>query len=144
MAAWALRWTDKLNLGDDVTAAAGPMGRTASAKTSAPMRAEIRTDGRNSRPVCRRRVEWGPITADADAIEDLDGRKIDLRKVLVDANAGNTRTSKENESRSCPEPDPEPSGVGRDSQSGDRHSCQSSVAQRAAPFSTGKAMSEEY
>ncbi len=84
-----------------------------------------------------------PITADADANERLDGRKIDAREVLVDANAGNTRTSKENESRSCPESDPEPSGVAAIPGSGDRHSCRSSVAQRAAPFSTGKAMSEE-
>ncbi len=84
------------------------------------IRAEIRTDGCNSRPVCRRRVEWGPITAGADANERLDGRKIDAREVLVDANAGNTRTSKENESRSCPDSDPEPSGVAAIPGSGDR------------------------
>ena len=77
---------DKVTLGGDVSAAAGPKGRAASAQTSASMRAEILTYSRSRGAFAGISVNGAVLTPDKDANTSLYNGKIDARDLLMQGN----------------------------------------------------------
>lgn len=72
----------KFTIGGDATAAAGPVGRTASAQTDAQMRAELLTYSRSRGVFAGISLEGATLRADGDANERLYGRAITNREIV--------------------------------------------------------------
>ena len=77
---------DKVTLGGDASAAAGPKGRAASADTSATMRAEILTYGRSRGLFAGISLKGAVVSPDKDANKDVYGREIDAKQLLEQGN----------------------------------------------------------
>ena len=75
---------DKLTLGGDVSAAAGPKGRTISAETSATMRAEILTYARSRGLFAGISLEGAVLKPDNDANRTLYGGRVNATDLLVE------------------------------------------------------------
>jgi lipid-binding SYLF domain-containing protein len=78
---------DKVTLGGDASAAAGPKGRQASADTSATMRAEILTYGRSRGLFAGISLKGAVVSPDSDANENVYGRPIDAKQLLEQGSA---------------------------------------------------------
>ncbi len=75
---------DKLTIGGDISAAAGPKGRTVSAETSATMRAEILTYARSRGLFAGISLEGAVLKPDNDANTALYGGKVNATDLLVE------------------------------------------------------------
>ena len=84
---------DKVSLGADASAAAGPIGRTAQAATDAQLNAEIVSYSRSQGLFAGIDVSGGTLKADTDANRDLYGRSISARQVLDDSTKAPVETS---------------------------------------------------
>src|SRR5579871_2154838 len=73
----------KVKLGGDVSAAAGPVGRTAEADTDAYVRAEILTYSRARGAFAGVSLEGASLRPDEDANEALYGRKISASAIVM-------------------------------------------------------------
>src|SRR5262245_13287762 len=74
----------KLTLGADASVAAGPEGRKAAASTDVQLRAEILTYSRSRGVFAGISLEGASIRPDKDANEQLYGKGVDARAVLLD------------------------------------------------------------
>ena len=77
--------SSKVKLGADASAAAGPVGRTASADTDVTMRAEILSYSRSRGLFGGVSLEGSTLRADNDANKNLYGKKIDAKSIVFDA-----------------------------------------------------------
>jgi SH3 domain-containing YSC84-like protein 1 len=75
--------TSKVKLGADASAAAGPKGRTAGAATDIVMQAEILTYSRARGLFAGVSLEGSTLRSDGDANQDLYGRKIDAKEIVL-------------------------------------------------------------
>jgi len=75
---------DKVTLGGDVSAAAGPIGRQASAETNALMTAEILTYAKSKGLFAGLSLKGSSLRPDNDANESLYGRKIPAKEILIE------------------------------------------------------------
>jgi len=75
--------TSKVKLGGDASAAAGPVGRTASAETDATFRAEILTYSRARGLFAGISLTGSTLRPDNDANESLYGKKIDAKDIVL-------------------------------------------------------------
>lgn len=73
----------QFTLGGDATIAAGPVGRTASAKTDAAMTAEILSYSRSRGVFAGVSLEGGTLREDDSANKDLYGKALDNRTILT-------------------------------------------------------------
>src|SRR3974390_2117327 len=73
----------KVKLGGDASAAAGPVGRTASAETDATMRAEILSYSRARGAFAGVSLTGSTLRADNDANESLYGKKLDAKEIVM-------------------------------------------------------------
>src|SRR5271167_439429 len=73
----------KVKLGGDASAAAGPVGRTASAETDATMRAEILSYSRARGLFAGISLTGSTLRPDNDANENLYGKKIDAKAIVM-------------------------------------------------------------
>src|ERR1700726_137336 len=73
----------KVKLGGDVSAAAGPVGRSAEADTDAFMRTEILTYSRNRGIFAGASLEGSTLRPDNDANEALYGQRISARYIVL-------------------------------------------------------------
>lgn len=76
--------TSKVKLGGDASAAAGPVGRTASAETDAAMKAEILSYSRAKGAFAGVSLEGSTLRPDNDANKDLYGKKIEAKEIVLD------------------------------------------------------------
>jgi len=76
--------TSKVKLGADASAAAGPVGRTASADTDVTMRAEILSYSRARGLFAGISLEGSTLRADNDANKNLYGKKIEAPQIVFD------------------------------------------------------------
>ena len=76
--------TSKVKLGGDASAAAGPIGRTASAETDVTMRAEVLTYSRARGLFAGVSLEGSTLRPDNDANEHLYGKKIDAKAIVME------------------------------------------------------------
>ncbi len=76
----------QFTLGGDAAVAAGPVGRTGSADTDLRMRAEILSYSRTRGLFAGLSLEGTVVKQDKDANEELYGRSIDPRRLLVEGN----------------------------------------------------------
>ncbi len=76
--------TSKVKLGADASAAAGPVGRTASAETDASMRAEVLSYSRARGLFAGVSLEGSTLRADNDANKSLYGKKIEAKEIVFD------------------------------------------------------------
>lgn len=74
--------SSKFTLGGDATVAAGPVGRNASAKTDASMRAEILSYSRSRGVFAGVALEGGTLRADDSANKDIYGKEMTNRAIL--------------------------------------------------------------
>jgi len=74
--------SSKFTLGGDATVAAGPVGRTAAAKTDASMRAEILSYSRSRGVFAGVSLEGGTLRADDSANKDIYGKEMANREIL--------------------------------------------------------------
>jgi len=77
----------KTKLGADASAAAGPKGRTSSASTDAFMRAEVLTWSRSRGLFAGVSLEGSTLRADNSANENIYGRKIPARDIVLGGKA---------------------------------------------------------
>jgi lipid-binding SYLF domain-containing protein len=77
----------KVKLGADVSAAAGPKGRDASADTDAYMRAEILSYSRSRGLFAGISLEGSSLRPDNDASSDVYGRKITAKEIVLGGKA---------------------------------------------------------
>jgi len=77
----------KVKLGADVSAAAGPKGRDASADTDATMRAEILSYSRSRGLFAGISLEGSTLRPNNDASADVYGRKITAREIILGGKA---------------------------------------------------------
>ena len=77
----------KVKLGADISAAAGPKGRDASADTDATMRAEILSYSRSRGLFAGISLEGSSLRPDNDASADVYGRKITAREIILGGKA---------------------------------------------------------
>ncbi len=75
--------SSKVKLGADASAAAGPKGRDASADTDASLRAEILSYSRSRGLFAGISLEGSTLRADNDANEQIYGRKISARQIVM-------------------------------------------------------------
>jgi len=75
---------DKVTLGGDVSAAAGPKGREASAQTNATMRAEILTYARSRGLFAGISLKGAILKPDGDANKSLYGRPVEAKELLLE------------------------------------------------------------
>ena len=75
--------SSKVKLGGDASAAAGPVGRTASAETDATMRAEILSYSRARGAFAGVSLAGSTLRADNDANKNLYGKKIDAKEIVL-------------------------------------------------------------
>src|SRR6516165_3222828 len=76
--------TSKVKLGGDASAAAGPVGRTASAETDATMKAEILSYSRAKGAFAGVSLAGSTLRPDNDANEKLYGKKIEAKEIVLD------------------------------------------------------------
>jgi SH3 domain-containing YSC84-like protein 1 len=76
--------TSKFKLGGDASAAAGPVGRSASAETDATMRAEILSYSRARGAFAGVSLEGSTLRPDNDANEKLYGKKIEAKEIVLE------------------------------------------------------------
>ena len=76
--------SSKVKLGGDVSAAAGPVGRSASAETDAAMKAQILSYSRAKGAFAGVSLEGSTLRPDNDANKDLYGKKIDAKEIVLD------------------------------------------------------------
>jgi lipid-binding SYLF domain-containing protein len=74
---------NKVKLGADVSAAAGPKGRDASADTDAALRAEILSYSRSRGLFAGISLEGSSLRPDDDASADVYGRKLTAREIVL-------------------------------------------------------------
>ena len=74
--------SSRFTLGGDASVAAGPVGRTAEAKTDAYMRAEILTWSRSRGVFAGVSLQGATLREDNDAIEDLYGKQLRNRDIV--------------------------------------------------------------
>jgi lipid-binding SYLF domain-containing protein len=72
----------KVKIGGDISAAAGPVGRTAEASTDAYMRAEMLTYSRARGLFAGVSLDGTTLRPEKDANESLYGRKIDAMEIV--------------------------------------------------------------
>ena len=77
---------DKVTLGADAAAAAGPVGRAAAADTNATLRAEILTYARNRGMFAGISLNGAVLRPDKDANKSLYGRAIEAKDLLEQGN----------------------------------------------------------
>ena len=77
---------DKVTLGGDASAAAGPIGRAASAETSGSLRAEILTYSRSRGLFAGLSLSGAVIRPDTDANKSLYKREIRAKDLLEEGN----------------------------------------------------------
>jgi len=75
----------KVKLGGDASAAAGPVGRTASAETDVTMQAEILTYSRAKGLFAGISLEGSTLRPDNDANKDLYGKKIEAKDIVMES-----------------------------------------------------------
>jgi SH3 domain-containing YSC84-like protein 1 len=75
--------TSKVKLGGDVSAAAGPVGRTASAETDATLRAEILSYSRARGAFAGISLEGSTLRPDNDANKRLYGKEISAEDIVL-------------------------------------------------------------
>jgi SH3 domain-containing YSC84-like protein 1 len=75
--------SSKVKLGGDVSAAAGPVGRTASAETDATMRAEILSYSRARGAFAGVSLAGSTLRPDNSANEKLYGKKVDAKEIVL-------------------------------------------------------------
>jgi SH3 domain-containing YSC84-like protein 1 len=75
--------SSKVKIGGDASAAAGPVGRTASAETDVTMRAEILTYSRARGLFAGISLEGSTVRPDNDANERVYGKKISAKDVVL-------------------------------------------------------------
>jgi lipid-binding SYLF domain-containing protein len=75
--------SSKVKLGADISAAAGPKGRDASADTDAYLRAEILSYSRSRGLFAGISLEGSTLRPDDDASADVYGRKITAREIVL-------------------------------------------------------------
>jgi SH3 domain-containing YSC84-like protein 1 len=73
----------KVKLGGDASVAAGPIGRDASADTDAYMRSEVLSYSRSRGLFAGISLEGSTLRPDNDAIQDVYGRKLSAREILL-------------------------------------------------------------
>src|SRR5277367_574924 len=76
--------TSKVKLGGDASAAAGPVGRDASAETDVTMRADILSYSRARGLFAGISLEGSTLRPDNDANKNLYGKKVDAKEVVFD------------------------------------------------------------
>ena len=74
----------KVKLGGDASAAAGPVGRTASAETDASLRADILSYSRARGAFAGVSLEGSTLRPDNDANKNLYGKKIEAKEIVLD------------------------------------------------------------
>jgi len=74
--------SSKVKLGGDVSAAAGPVGREASAETSATLQAEILSYSRAKGLFAGMSLEGSTLRPDDDANKDIYGKKLDAKDIV--------------------------------------------------------------
>ena len=79
---------DKVTLGGDIGAAAGPKGRNASANTDTRFEAEILTYGRSRGLFAGVSLEGASLRPDDDANKDIYGREVDAELLLTGTDMG--------------------------------------------------------
>lgn len=77
---------DKFTLGGDVSAAAGPVGRSASAETDAQMNAKILTYSRSQGVFAGLELKGAVLKQDREGNENLYKRAIEAREILLGGN----------------------------------------------------------
>jgi lipid-binding SYLF domain-containing protein len=75
---------DKVTLGGDASAAAGPKGREASAQTNATMRAEILTYARSRGLFAGISLKGAVLRPDNDANKALYSREVEAKELLIE------------------------------------------------------------
>ena len=75
---------NKVKLGAEATAAAGPKGRSTKASTDAAMTAEILTYSRAKGLIAGISLDGSTLRQDSGDNEDIYGRKIDAREIVID------------------------------------------------------------
>ena len=75
----------KVKLGGDASAAAGPVGRTASAETDVTMQAEILTYSRAKGLFAGVSLEGSTLRPDNDANKGLYGKKIEAKDIVMES-----------------------------------------------------------
>ena len=75
--------SSKVKLGGDASAAAGPVGRSASAETDAAMKAEILSYSRAKGAFAGVSLEGSTLRPDNDANKDLYGKKIEAKEIVL-------------------------------------------------------------
>jgi lipid-binding SYLF domain-containing protein len=76
--------TSKFKLGADASAAAGPIGRDASAETDATLRADILSYSRARGAFAGISLEGSTLRPDNDANKNLYGKKIEAKEIVLD------------------------------------------------------------
>jgi lipid-binding SYLF domain-containing protein len=74
--------SDKFTIGGDATAAAGPVGRTATAQTDAMLNAEMLSYSRSRGLFAGISLEGATLRPDEDADKELYGHKVSNREIL--------------------------------------------------------------
>ena len=77
----------KVKLGADASAAAGPVGRSASAETDATLRADILSYSRARGAFAGVSLEGSTLRPDNDANKNLYGKKIEAKEIVLDGTA---------------------------------------------------------
>lgn len=75
---------DKVTLGGDMAAAAGPVGRNASAETNIRLEAEILTYAKSRGLFAGISLKGSSLRPDNEANQSLYGRKIEAKELLID------------------------------------------------------------
>jgi lipid-binding SYLF domain-containing protein len=76
--------SSKVKLGADASAAAGPVGRTASAETDVTLRADILSYSRARGAFAGVSLEGSTLRPDNDANKNLYGKKIEAKEIVFD------------------------------------------------------------
>ena len=76
--------TSKVKLGGDASAAAGPVGRTASAETDVTMRADILSYSRARGAFAGLSLSGSTLRPDNDANKDLYGKKMEAKEIVLE------------------------------------------------------------
>jgi len=74
----------KVKLGGDASAAAGPVGRTASAETDVTLRADILSYSRARGAFAGLSLSGSTLRPDNDANKDLYGKKIEAKEIVLE------------------------------------------------------------
>jgi len=76
--------SSKVKLGGDASAAAGPVGRTASAETDVSLRADILSYSRARGAFAGLSLSGSTLRPDNDANKDLYGKKIEAKEIVLE------------------------------------------------------------